>query len=59
MPDCSDYKTAYETLSRAIDEAISTLSRARLMTSAGLRMQNGETLDTDLLDKLKQSSGPT
>ena len=54
-PDC---QTAYETLTLAMDEAISILSRARMMVDAGLRMQKGKELENACLSAIRERNGP-
>lgn len=54
MPNEPDYKTAYETLARAIEEAERILYKADLMTSAGLSMQKGKELEEDVMEEIRR-----
>lgn len=54
MPDEPDYKTAYETLMRAIEEANRILYRVQFMTSVGLSLQRGEEVGNEVLEELKR-----
>lgn len=54
MPNDPDYKTAYETLARAIEEAERILYKADLMTSVGLSMQKGKELEEDVIEEIRR-----
>ena len=50
MPNEPDYKTAYETLARAIEEADRILCRADFLVTAELSQQMGEEIEKEVLD---------
>lgn len=53
MPTEPDYKSAYETLMRAIDQCDRILYRAQIMTSVELALQSGRELEPDVLAHYK------
>ena len=54
-----DYKTAYETLMRAVDEADRIIARAQIMTAVGLSVQRGEDPDPEVLRFIKELKEPS
>lgn len=54
-----DYKTAYETLMRAVNEADRIIARAQIMTSVGLSLQRGEDPDPEVLKIIKELNEPS
>lgn len=54
MPNEPDYKTAYETLARAIEDAERILYKADLIASAGLSMQKGSELEEEVMEEIRK-----
>lgn len=54
MTNEQDYKTAYEPLFRAMNEARQILAKAQVSTAAGLHMQADGELDKDLLEYIRR-----
>ena len=50
MPTEPDYKSAYEALMRAVDEANHILYITQIITSVELALQRGQALEPDLLE---------
>ena len=48
MPNEPDYKTAYETLMKAVDDGLRMIERAQIMTTYQLRQQAGDLTEEDL-----------